>query len=284
LQPRTLALLVLLFGGLSLFLLGIVAAPLLGLIPPRSISGYPAATISLDLADQVVTLQEERAQLSAALSRSLRDIEGLEDRLAGAPVSEVPPEARDARAEQAAEAQAAFADVELRAEAAALEIRMLRAQRDALQADLTALAEETDRLRAALAGRDDEIAALTRRAEQTEATPPATRAAATATPGADSGAPVAQTPAAGDEQPAGPVPTPDAPGSAEPKDEVSPSGAQDLAVADGVAAYRAGDYATAFALWEPLAEAGDARAQFHLGALYYEGRGVARNTATARPS
>jgi TPR repeat protein len=39
-----------------------------------------------------------------------------------------------------------------------------------------------------------------------------------------------------------------------------------------VLAYQAGDYARAFAVWRPLAEAGNARAQFHLGALYLEGR------------
>ena len=40
----------------------------------------------------------------------------------------------------------------------------------------------------------------------------------------------------------------------------------------GSAAYRAGDYATAERLWRPLAEAGVARAEYQLGAMYYEGR------------
>ena len=281
-QPRTLALLVLLFGGLSLFLLGIVAAPLLGLIPPRSISGYPAATISLDLADQVVTLQEERAQLSAALSRSLRDIEGLEDRLAAGPASGAPVVSGDTRAEQTTEAPAPLAEMELRADAAALETRALRAQRDALQAELAALTDEADSLHTMLVKRDAEIAALTQRAEKAEAPPPARRPPTPESPVKEPGTSVTGPGDTGDETQAGAAPEPDTPVSAEPNTEASPSGAQDLAVADGVAAYRAGDYATAFALWEPLAEAGDARAQFHLGALYYEGRGVARDTATAR--
>jgi TPR repeat protein len=43
-------------------------------------------------------------------------------------------------------------------------------------------------------------------------------------------------------------------------------------VRDGVLAYQAGDYARAEAIWRPLAESGNARARFHLGALYLEGR------------
>lgn len=52
-------------------------------------------------------------------------------------------------------------------------------------------------------------------------------------------------------------------------------------VADGIAAYRAGDYRHAFEIWRPLANAGDTRASFHLGALYFEGRGVPRELETA---
>ena len=37
---------------------------------------------------------------------------------------------------------------------------------------------------------------------------------------------------------------------------------------DGVAAYEAGDYATALKEWRPLAEQGDAEAQFNLGKMY----------------
>lgn len=52
----------------------------------------------------------------------------------------------------------------------------------------------------------------------------------------------------------------------------TPTTATPGTVRDGVLAYQAGDYARAFAVWRPLAEAGNARAQFHLGALYFEGR------------
>ncbi len=43
---------------------------------------------------------------------------------------------------------------------------------------------------------------------------------------------------------------------------------------DGVAAYKRGDYATALRLWRPLAEQGDADAQFNLGLMYANGEGV----------
>ncbi len=43
-------------------------------------------------------------------------------------------------------------------------------------------------------------------------------------------------------------------------------------VADGVRAYRFGEYAKASSIWRPLAEKGDARAQFYLGSMLFEGR------------
>jgi TPR repeat protein len=50
---------------------------------------------------------------------------------------------------------------------------------------------------------------------------------------------------------------------------------------DGWRAYEAGDFATALKVWGDLAAKGDARAQFNLGVLYDDGRGVAENTQTA---
>jgi TPR repeat protein len=50
---------------------------------------------------------------------------------------------------------------------------------------------------------------------------------------------------------------------------------------DGAAAYGRGDYATALRLWRPLAEQGNARAQFSLGLMYNEGKGVPQNYAEA---
>ena len=37
---------------------------------------------------------------------------------------------------------------------------------------------------------------------------------------------------------------------------------------DAVAAYHSGDFQKAFRIWKPLAEQGDARAQFNLGLIY----------------
>jgi hypothetical protein len=50
----------------------------------------------------------------------------------------------------------------------------------------------------------------------------------------------------------------------------------------GIRAYETKDYARAYDVWRPLAAAGEASAQFHLGALYFEGRGVARDLAQAQ--
>ena len=50
----------------------------------------------------------------------------------------------------------------------------------------------------------------------------------------------------------------------------------------GEDAYDRGDYATAWHKWQPLAEQGDTDAQFNLGLLYYNGRGVPQNYAKAR--
>ena len=49
----------------------------------------------------------------------------------------------------------------------------------------------------------------------------------------------------------------------------------------GVAAANAGDYRGALREWQPLAEAGDLRAQFNLGLLYENGLGVPASGATA---
>ena len=46
-------------------------------------------------------------------------------------------------------------------------------------------------------------------------------------------------------------------------------------------AYREKAYAKAAELWRPLAEKGDAEAQYSLGTLYAEGKGVEQNDATA---
>lgn len=53
-----------------------------------------------------------------------------------------------------------------------------------------------------------------------------------------------------------------------------PASAQD-GLEEGMAAYRSADYVKAVELWRPLAEKGDATAQYRLGTMYAEGKGVA---------
>jgi TPR repeat protein len=49
----------------------------------------------------------------------------------------------------------------------------------------------------------------------------------------------------------------------------------------GLAAFQAGDFATALQEWTPLAEAGDATPQFVLGLMYSNGEGVPKDYAEA---
>jgi TPR repeat protein len=49
----------------------------------------------------------------------------------------------------------------------------------------------------------------------------------------------------------------------------------------GLDAAIAGDYATALENWRPLAEGGDAYAQYNLGTMYYNGNGVPQDDAEA---
>ena len=46
-------------------------------------------------------------------------------------------------------------------------------------------------------------------------------------------------------------------------------------------AFNAGDYATAFSTWWPLAKAGDAKSEASLGFMYYSGKGVRRDDQRA---
>ena len=50
---------------------------------------------------------------------------------------------------------------------------------------------------------------------------------------------------------------------------------------DGFIAAAAGDYETAVAKWQPLAENGDANAQFNLALIYHKGLGVPADEALA---
>jgi len=62
---------------------------------------------------------------------------------------------------------------------------------------------------------------------------------------------------------------------------VSPAG-EPKTVRDGIAAWQRADYASAVAIWKPLAEKGDADAAFNLGQAYRLGRGVSIDLAQAQ--
>ena len=49
----------------------------------------------------------------------------------------------------------------------------------------------------------------------------------------------------------------------------------------GLSAVQTGDFVTALREWEPLAEQGDAYAQYNLGLMYFNGLGVPLNYKTA---
>ena len=49
----------------------------------------------------------------------------------------------------------------------------------------------------------------------------------------------------------------------------------------GLAALQKGDYAAALREWTPLAEQGDAEAQFNLGVMYQKGNGVKQDNKQA---
>src|SRR5881409_3318501 len=50
----------------------------------------------------------------------------------------------------------------------------------------------------------------------------------------------------------------------------------------GIDAWQRADYLAAIAIWRPLAESGDADAQFNLGQAYRLGRGVPTNVAESQ--
>ena len=50
---------------------------------------------------------------------------------------------------------------------------------------------------------------------------------------------------------------------------------------EGLDAYDAGDYATAMKEWRPLAEQGNANAQYNLGVMYANGNGVPQDDVEA---
>ena len=57
----------------------------------------------------------------------------------------------------------------------------------------------------------------------------------------------------------------------------APALAQDKSFTDGMIAYEQQNFVEALNIWRPLADAGDAKAAYNIGALYFEGKGVERD-------
>lgn len=53
---------------------------------------------------------------------------------------------------------------------------------------------------------------------------------------------------------------------------------------EGLAAFKQGNYATAFQELLPLAEQGDAKSQYLLGRLYHDGKGVPQGYSISAPA
>jgi TPR repeat protein len=64
-------------------------------------------------------------------------------------------------------------------------------------------------------------------------------------------------------------------------DETQP-GADDPRVKEGIAAYQAGDFKKAYDIWLPLAEAGNAEAQYRMGRYYDRAEGKQKNIKMAK--
>ena len=67
---------------------------------------------------------------------------------------------------------------------------------------------------------------------------------------------------------------PSRPEASEPEQQTAAAPASVGPISQGIAAYRAADYRKAYELWLPPALKGSTRAQFYVGALHFEGRGV----------
>jgi len=62
---------------------------------------------------------------------------------------------------------------------------------------------------------------------------------------------------------------------------VASSGCDGKGYEAGLAAFNEGDYTTALNTFRPLAEQGEAQAQFKLGVMYYQGLGVTQDNEEA---
>ncbi len=189
------------------------------------------------------------ASLEVALANSTAELNGLQREL-------------DELSGQLAEAIQSRDELRAQNDRARLDNENERASLQQTIADLTArLAEAEEAARA-----QAEAAASRQQSPPAEA--PAEQEQAAVDAEASTPEPTDATPSA----PAEPAPAPaDASTPSKPAATAAPTGGP---IAQGIAAYRAAEYRKAYELWLPAALKGSARAQFYVGALYFEGRGV----------
>lgn len=312
-KNRPLIFLALVAGAAGVFALGVVSAPHIGAVPGRNAGQPPpVVTVALDLMDEVTRLRAEADRLGDSLGKRSGRIAALESEIAdlrregGSALAAREAELAAARqriatlTEREAELQQAAqrtADLSAKAEG-------LRQARDRARRASVALAKHKTDLETALQSNAEMAAKMEglRRARDEAGEASAAQARTIATLRRD----LSETTARHDRrlqerdaeistlresiekkereiarlrQTIRETATRQPAGAASAPDPVAPA---EQGVLDGAAAYRAADYAKAYEIWQPLAENGNIRAQFHIGALYFEGRGVTKDLDSAR--
>ena len=262
LRHRILLLSTLIVGVISVFALGLISNKFLDVIHAPMPGRPPVAPISLDLSESVRNLQEEGVRLNAALAESTRRINSLERELAQ--IKEVEQRAKSETRSTLARHEAALQMARQQNAVLAAGIKKLKAARDEADRSSDVSLDAIATVRGQLANVIEEHTKVRRELKMENAA-------------------LRKTLDRDDREIALLRKSLEEIKNQMPVDADSEEARGDgNSVSDGVAAYNAGDYAEAYRIWRDLAESGNARAQFHLGALYYEGRGVTKDLRKAQ--
>jgi len=196
-------------------------------------------------------------------------------------------DARESRSELREELEAARAEIEqLRSRASAAEDARDNARQrgDELQARVDQLTAQVEQLQSRLSEMRQELERKSGEApRQPSASAPGP--SAQAEPAGDTANGDTADAGGQETQQQGPAADADTPSEARPAPSslqaIDPTSAQGDRLISGVEAYQAGDYESAYRTWLPLAQIGYARAQLHLGGLFFEGRGVPQDDVLA---
>ena len=207
----------------------------------------------------VIPLDEEAEALRAELARVTIDRDRLQDRLSAAI------ERLALSEEELREAARQVDDISKRQKAAQGFYAAELARSSALQAELATMARHVEERDLEIEVRGATIAALEKALDETLAAEEAVVEAAVAT-----------------NAPAEPLNNTEvklpAPDTSEEQTAQDPIASE---LETGLLAYKDHDYEAAFKAWLPLAEQGVRRAQFYLGGLYLDGRGIAADKIQA---